>query len=142
VHKIQSEVVTVEALAEALEQEREGPVQQRIDEMTETLKGLLQASEVKLQGTFDKQIEEQQSALAETNATISEVNQCVVEHEANFERENSERDPLTQEEMDRDGITKKYGIYYDANGKPLSLTKTEIMSVVAEGNMMRYVLED
>jgi hypothetical protein len=44
--------------------------------------------------------------------------------------------------MNRDGIKKKYGIYYDANGKPLSLTKTEIMSVVDEGNIMRYVVED
>ena len=49
---------------------------------------------------------------------------------------------MSEEEMKAKGITKKYGIYYDANGKPIPRTKVEIMSLVAEGNMMRYVLED
>lgn len=40
------------------------------------------------------------------------------------------------------GITMKFGIYYDRDGKPISMTKMEIMNSLAEANTQRGTLED
>jgi hypothetical protein len=66
----------------------------------------------------------------------------IEQHESNFKQEDEIRAPLTEKEMKALGITNRFGVYYDKDGKPISMTKMEIMQSLVESNMTRGVMVD
>ena len=50
--------------------------------------------------------------------------------------------PMTDEELEAKGITKKYGLLWDKDGRPYPLSKIDIVNALGEANKMRFLLED
>lgn len=49
---------------------------------------------------------------------------------------------MTNEELEAKGITKKYGLLWDKDGRPYPLSKIDIVNALGEANKMRFLLED
>lgn len=49
---------------------------------------------------------------------------------------------MTDDELEAKGITKKYGLLLDKDGRPYPLSKIDIVNALGEANKMRFLLED
>ena len=110
--------------------------------MQNILQDVINEREKVLEATIQKVDENQNQKHTLTNQNVLSIQTVIEQHEQQFKKEDEIRAPLTEAEMKALGITNRFGIYYDKDGKPISMTKMEIMQSLVEANMTRGVMVD
>lgn len=142
VNQLEGELVTMEVLEEELETERKTKIQDNIDEMANQLRTAIAAQNEETSHYFQQKIDKQQVELKENREYADKINEQVVEHTEQFKQEEEANQELTEEQMQEQGITKKYGLTFDKNGNIAKMSKKDVQLRLLESNVKQAYLED
>ena len=87
-------------------------------------------------------IDNTDQGLKETNTFMHEMNVFVKQHEYKFELELTEPNRLTPEEEYEQGITTKYGVQFEADGRLRIMTKKQICRLIMQSNELLGTFTD
>jgi len=142
VYKTQKEIITQDLLDEQLITERNTNIQANIDKLEVQLKEFLLHEDSKVYDHVHELNDKQTNDLITTNAKAVVMDTMLLQHEANFVKDEQEPAPLSQEEMDARGYYVKHGIMFDAEDRLVRMTKKELQIKIFKLNERQYNIDD
>ena len=118
-----------------LDMERNSHIKEDIETMEQKIMSFLDAD------VFTK-IDRTDKGLSETNNFMHNMNVFVKEHERKFEYELTEPNRLSPDEEEAQGITTKFGVQFEADGRLRLLTKRQICRLIMQSNELLGTFTD